>query len=81
MAKKHLSGLNELMIVNPGFPTMERNPGLGQVFLCEDGIFYRLEGLYEDEPSGSPGEFYLGDDGTLYQVIHHNCLQARRRSY
>jgi len=45
MAKKRLSGLDELMIVNPGLP--ERELGLGQVFLGQDGTLYRLEGLHE----------------------------------
>jgi hypothetical protein len=63
MAKKRFSGLDELMIVNPG-----PGPELGQVFFGEDGTLYRLEGLQEAESPREFAEFYLGEDGTLYQL-------------
>jgi hypothetical protein len=68
MAKKRLSGLDELMLVNPGLPDRERELGLGEVFLGEDGTLYRLEGLQAEESRGRLAEFYLGEDGTLYQL-------------
>jgi len=68
MAKKRLSGLDELMIVNPGLPDRERELGLGQVFLGEDGTLYRLEGLQEAESPRELAEFYLGEDGALYRL-------------
>jgi hypothetical protein len=63
MAKKRFSGLDELMIINPG-----PGPELGQVFFGEDGTLYRLEGLQAEAPLGEFAEFYLGEDGTLYQL-------------
>ena len=68
MAKKRFSGLDELMIVNPGLPHEQALP-FGQVFIGDDGTLYRLEGLGETESFGELAEFYLGEDGTLYQVI------------
>ena len=69
MAKKRFSGLDELMIVNPGRSNEERTLPLGQVFIGDDGTLYRLEGLGEIESFGELAEFYLGEDGTLYQVM------------
>jgi hypothetical protein len=69
MVKKRFSGLDELMIVNPGLLHEERMIQLGQVFIGDDGTLYRLEGLGEMESLGELAEFYLGEDGTLYQVI------------
>jgi hypothetical protein len=39
------------------------------VFIGDDGTLYRLEGLGQTESFGELAEFYLGEDGTLYQVI------------
>ena len=69
MAKKRFSGLDELMIVNPGLPHEPQALPFGQVFIGDDGTLYRLEGLGETESFGDLAEFYLGEDGTLYQVI------------
>ena len=69
MAKKRFSGLDELMIVNPGPPREEQTLQLGQVFIGDDGTLYRLEGLGDIGSFGELSEFYLGEDGTLYQVI------------
>ena len=69
MAKKRFSGLDELMIVNPGLPYRERALPFGQVFIGDDGTLYRLEGPEESQSFGELSEFYLGEDGTLYQMI------------
>lgn len=68
MAKKRLSGLDELMIVNPGVPNRERDLRLSHVFLGEDGTLYQVQGLQEQESLGQVDEFYLGEDGTLYRL-------------
>jgi hypothetical protein len=68
MANKRFSGLDELMIVNPGLPSEERTLYLDQVFLGEDGALYRLEGLQAEDSLGELAEFYLGEDGTLYRL-------------
>ncbi len=68
MAKKRLSGLDELMIVNPGNPTTEKEPCLGQVFLGEDDTFYSVKGLIDEEAPKELAEFYLGEDGMIYQL-------------
>jgi hypothetical protein len=57
MNKKRLSGLDELMIVNPGLPTGEANLPLGEVFFGQDGQLYRLEGLPSQESIGDLAEF------------------------
>jgi hypothetical protein len=62
-------GLDELMIVNPGPSDVgalffgpdgpgSGVPGLGQLFLGDDGTLYQLG-----------GHFLLGDDGMLYEVV------------
>jgi hypothetical protein len=54
-------GLSELMIVNPA------QDGLAAMFIGRDGGLYGVEtlgGLGDD----SVGQYFLGDDGTLYQV-------------
>jgi hypothetical protein len=60
-------GLDELMIVNPEPWDMRALlsdldgpgvPGLGQLFLGDDGTLYQLA-----------GHFLLGDDGMLYEVV------------
>jgi hypothetical protein len=68
MAKKRISGLDELMIVNPGLPNEERTLHLGQVFLGEDRLLYGVDGLHADESLRGVAEFYLGEDGTLYRL-------------
>ena len=68
MTKKRFSGLDELMIVNPGLPNEERTLQLGQVFLGEDGALYGLDGLQAYEFPRGFAEFYLGEDGTLYRL-------------
>ncbi len=64
-----MSGLDELMIVNPG------SPGGGAVFLGADGTLYQVE---PDRVAGAElgdlsafevGRFFLGDDGMLYEVV------------
>ena len=69
MAQKRFSGLDELMIVNPGSPNDGPTLQLGQVFIGDDGRLYQLQGLQGDDFFGELSEFYLGEDGTLYQVI------------
>jgi hypothetical protein len=56
---KHL-GLDELMIVNPG-------PEGGEGLSAEDESLQQIQGLNEDE-SLSKVQFFLGEDGNLYQV-------------
>jgi hypothetical protein len=68
MAKKRFSGLDELMIVNPGLPDEERTFRLGQVVPGEDGLVYGVGGLHADEALRGFAEFYLGEDGTLYRL-------------
>ena len=77
MAKKRLSGLDELMIVNPGLPNKNRELWLGEVFLGEDGTLYRLRGLQEEESPKQLAEFYLGEDGTLYRLGEVGNLYSR----
>jgi hypothetical protein len=62
-------GLDELMIVNPGLP-----PSTTTWFLGEDGGLYQISPLGEDatrEAALGDSEplpnFFLGDDGTLYE--------------
>ena len=62
-------GLDELMIVNPGRP-----PSDATWFLGEDGGLYRIDRFGEDATAnGALGaseplpDFFLGDDGTLYE--------------
>jgi hypothetical protein len=74
MAKKRFSGLDELMIVNPGLPNREEKLRLGEIFLSEDGTRYRLEGLQKNESSLDLAEFYLGEDGTLYRLERFDPL-------
>ena len=78
MAKKRLSGLDELMIVNPGLPDKDRELGLGEVFLGEDGALYRLEGLQEGTSPKELAEFYLGEDGALYRLESFGPLDDPR---
>jgi hypothetical protein len=68
MTKKRFSGMDELMIVNPGLPNQERTLQLGQVFLGEDSVLYGPGGLQAEESAGAFAEFYLGEDGTLYRL-------------
>jgi hypothetical protein len=56
-------GLDELMIVNPAAPSE------GTVFLGEDGVLYKVQGLGEEEDLKGLGQFFLGEDGTLYQGL------------
>lgn len=62
-------GLDELMIVNPGLPPSETT-----WFLGEDGGLYQISPLSEDAAgtsalgdAGPLPNFFLGDDGTLYE--------------
>jgi len=62
-------GLDELMIVNPGLP-----PSRTTWFLGEDGGLYQISAPGEDairEAALGDSEplpnFFLGDDGTLYE--------------
>jgi hypothetical protein len=62
-------GLDELMIVNPGSPSSDTT-----WFLGEDGGLYRIDRLGADLSldaalgGGEPlPDFFLGDDGTLYE--------------
>ena len=62
-------GLDELMIVNPGLP-----PSPTTWLLGEDGGLYQISPLGEDAgPEAALGtpepmpDFFLGDDGTLYE--------------
>jgi hypothetical protein len=68
MANNRFSGMDELMIVNPGLPNKERTLQLGEVFLGEDGVLYSLGGLHAEELARAFAEFYLGEDGTLYRL-------------
>lgn len=48
--------------------------GFGEVYLGEDGALYGLEGpesfgSYQIENHRSSYRYFLGDDGTLYEVI------------
>jgi hypothetical protein len=79
MAKKRLSGLDELMIVNPGIPIQREHARIGQIFLGEDGTLYQLESLghFHTSRLGESeymknlcGHYFLGEDGTLYQAIN-----------
>ena len=78
MRKKrvHNTGLDELMIVNPGKPGTDRNEyaedfGGDQYFLGEDGALYLPIGLTDRTHQTGPRAFgadtiFLGEDGTLY---------------
>lgn len=55
-------GMNELMIVNPCYP------GGSGIFLGQDGNFYQVQGLGQDEELRGIGQFFLGEDNALYQV-------------
>ena len=55
-------GLDELMIVNPGVA------GLGAVVLSADDNVSQAQGLEQADPLQGLGQFFIGDDGTLYQV-------------
>jgi hypothetical protein len=55
-------GLDELMIVNPGVA------GLGAVVLSADDNVSHAQGLEQADPLQGLGQFFIGDDGTLYQV-------------
>jgi len=68
MKKKSFSGLDELMIVNPGLPADKGDLPLGQVFFSQDGTLYRLEELHAEDSLGEFAEFYLGEEGTLYRL-------------
>lgn len=68
MAKKRFSGMDELMIVNPGLPNEKQALQFGQVFLGDGRGVYRLQGLEENELHRELAEFYLGADGTLYRL-------------
>jgi hypothetical protein len=68
MQKKTPPGLDELMIVNPGFPRQQETFNFGQYFLGEDGTVYEIHGLSDDETLHGLAELYLGDDGTLYRL-------------
>jgi hypothetical protein len=63
-------GLDELMIVNPG-----RRDGTAYL-LGDDNRLYRVEGLAESDP---PNRFFLGDDGTLYEVMNPRGTSGLRR--
>jgi len=78
MTKKRLSGLDELMIVNPSLPKRERDLRLGQVFLSEDGTLYRLKGLQEKESPKELAEFYLGENGTPYRLERFGPFHKHR---
>lgn len=67
MAKKRLSGLDELMIVNPSLPPNESGFRLGEILLGDDGTLYGLEGRQETSTQRL-ADFYLADDGTLYRM-------------
>jgi hypothetical protein len=63
-------GLDELMIVNPGLRD-------GAAYLLgDDNTLYRVEGLAENDP---PSRFFLGNDGTLYEVISPGRASGLRR--
>jgi hypothetical protein len=62
-------GLDELMIVNPGSP-----PSDATWFLGEDGGLYQIRRLGDGDigqatlgASEPLPDFFLGDDGTLYE--------------
>jgi hypothetical protein len=62
-------GLDELMIVNPGLPQPDTT-----WFLGEDGGLYQISLQGEDAAReaalgehGPLPDFFLGDDGTLYE--------------
>jgi hypothetical protein len=64
-------GLDELMIVNPETPRREA------LFLGDDDVLYRIEASDADgereratiEGDSDPGRFFLGDDGTVYEIV------------
>lgn len=74
MQKKRFSGLDELMIVNPGLPNEEQTLRLGQVFLGHDDVLYGADGLDLNEPHQGFAELYLGEDGILYRLAHFGPL-------
>jgi hypothetical protein len=81
MTKKRLSGLDELMIVNPRIPFTEKDSVFSQIYLSEDGTLYSMEGLQSRNSPTELAEFYLGEDGTLYQrerpePSHTTCNQG-----
>lgn len=84
MAKHRSPGLNELMIVNPGAPDslgvflgedgilyevreLSANDPLAnqQLLLGDDNALY---GLDETRTHVAPGQYFLGEDGTLYRA-------------
>lgn len=69
MNKKHSHGLNELMIVNPGRPGSEEMIAIDHVFLGADGQMYQMQGFNRGQGVVNPGQYLLGEDGTLYQVL------------
>ena len=63
-------GLDELMIVNPG-----RHGGTAYL-LGGDNRLYRIERSTKSDP---PSRFFLGDDGTLYEVMSPGRTSGLRR--
>ena len=50
------------------------HPGWNELYLGQDSTLYSLEsseplGKYETETRGPPRQYFLGADGTLYEVI------------
>lgn len=71
MSRSRRLGLDELMIVNPS-----PRAGAAAYVLGNHNTLYRVEGLAENE---RPGRFFLGDDGTLYEVIDRGKTSGLRR--
>ena len=70
MSRSKRLGLDELMIVNPGLRD-------GEAYLLgDDNMLYRVERLAENDPTG---RFFLGDDGTLYEVMDPGRTSGARR--
>jgi hypothetical protein len=53
----------------------EQSPqGFDGLYLGEDGMLYKLEnseamGTYETERRISPSHYFLGEDGTVYEIV------------
>jgi hypothetical protein len=62
MSTNQKLGLDELMIVNPG---PEDTEGL---LLGDDGNFYQVQRLSQEEAEPGPGQFLQGDDGTFFLI-------------
>ena len=62
MANDQALGLEELMIVNPG------PAGLQGLIMGTGGAWYPTGGRSEEQDVRGIGQFFLGEDGTLYQL-------------